>query len=110
MENPRPAVPGGSMDSTQKAQIEQEIRVQIVRRMRARLGFIWHAVVFFMANITMIFINLRFSPDTWWFVWPLGGWGAGLILHAFAVFGGPALSEAAIQAEVQREMARRGYV
>jgi hypothetical protein len=69
----------------------------------------WHVAVFLLANFAMIAINLRYTPDTLWCVWPLGGWGAALLLHAFAVLGGSS-DAAAIDAEVQREMARRGLV
>lgn len=96
------------MNTSERAQIESEIRRQIVRRMRMKLGFSWHAAVFFMANAAMLAINLRFTPNTLWCLWPLGAWGAGLLMHAFAVFGGGSMSEAEIQAQVQAELTRRG--
>jgi hypothetical protein len=96
------------MDKNERAQVEQEIRSKIVRRMRAKLGFNWHAAVFAMTNAAIIAINMRFTPNTLWFVWPLGAWTAGLLMHAFAVFGGSSVNEADIQAEVQRELVRRG--
>lgn len=96
------------MDSRDKAEIEREIRQQIVRRARMKLGFSWHAAIFAMTNAAIIAINLRFTPNTLWFVWPLAAWGAGLMLHAYAVFGGTGMSEADIQAQVQAELARRG--
>ncbi len=96
------------MDENDRVEIEREIREQIVRRMRMKLGFTWHAAAFVMANATMITINLRFSPGVMWFVWPLAAWAVGLAAHAYAVFGGGSLSEAEIQAQVQAELARRG--
>jgi hypothetical protein len=41
-------------------------------------------------------------------VWPLAGWGAALLMHAFATFQGRGLREDMIEAEVRRELARRG--
>ena len=35
----------------------------------------------------LIFINLRFSSDYYWFWWPMFGWGLGLSLNAIKVFG-----------------------
>ena len=35
----------------------------------------------------LIFINLRFSSNYYWFWWPMLGWGLGLILNAIKVFG-----------------------
>ncbi len=96
------------MDESDLAQFKQEIREKAVRRVRAKLGFVWHAAIFLMANLTLVFINLRFNPSTLWFVWPLAGWGAGLFFHGFAVFQGQGLTEDMVEAEVQRELARRG--
>jgi hypothetical protein len=91
------------MKPEDRALVEREIRAQIVRRMRMRLGFNWHAAVFAMANAAMIAINLRFTPNTLWLAW-----GAGLMLHGYAVFSGPSVTEAEIQAQIHAEMARRG--
>ncbi len=35
----------------------------------------------------LIFINLRFSSNYYWFWWPMFGWGLGLSLNAIKVFG-----------------------
>lgn len=34
----------------------------------------------------LIFINLRFTPDYYWFLFSMGGWGIGLFFHAMAAF------------------------
>lgn len=94
--------------SEERKRIEQSIRHKAKSRVRMKLGFYWHAVVFALANAAMIAINLQHSPDYHWFVWPLCGWGAALALHAFATFQGSGMSEAMIQAEVDRELAKRG--
>jgi hypothetical protein len=94
--------------SDERSRIEQSIRQQAKSRVRKKLGFYWHLAVFLMANGAMIAINLTHSPDYNWFVWPLCGWGAALALHGFATFQGAGMSEAMIEAEVQRELAKRG--
>jgi hypothetical protein len=35
----------------------------------------------------LVFINLRFSPQYYWFWFPAAGWGFGLLMHAFKVYG-----------------------
>ena len=92
----------------ERKHIEQSIRQKAKSRVRQKLGFYWHFAVFALANAAMIAINLQHSPDYHWFVWPLCGWGAALALHAFATFQGTGMSEAMIEAEVQRELAKRG--
>ncbi|MDH5676528.1 MAG: 2TM domain-containing protein [Myxococcales bacterium] len=97
-------------ERSERAAIERQVRARAARKVGSRLGFYWHASVFLMANMAMLAINLGYSPDTLWFQWPLGGWGAALILHAFATFKAPAMSERMIEAEVNRKLAERGII
>jgi hypothetical protein len=92
----------------ERAKIMREVEHKARRRAWGRVGFAWHLAVFLMANGAMLAINLTYTPDTKWFVWPLAAWGAGLFMHAFATFMGQGMTDDMIQAEVQREMARRG--
>jgi hypothetical protein len=92
----------------ERAAIMREVRHKAERRAKTKIGFMWHLAVFLMANGAMIAINMNYSPNTLWFVWPLGGWGAALLMHAFATFQGGGMTQDMIEAEVQRELARRG--
>jgi cytochrome c biogenesis protein CcdA len=94
------------MESNERSQMERDIRAKVVRRARARLGFRWHLTVFVLVNLALYALDMSFTPNVRWFLWPLGGWGIALGLHAFAVFQGPAIDEAALEAEVQRELSR----
>lgn len=40
-----------------------------------------HLVVYVFVNAVMASINLMYSPEVLWFVYPLIGWGIGLIAH-----------------------------
>jgi len=91
-----------------RTSIEREVRAKAIKRVRTKLGLYWHALVFALCNAAMIAINLRYSPQYLWFVWPLGAWGAALLLQAFATFGAGGLTEDMVQAEIKRELARRG--
>lgn len=90
------------------ASIERDIRAKARRRVFARVGLAWHAVVFAMGNLAMFAINQRYSPSVVWFVWPLAAWGSGLALHAFATLSAGGMTESWIEAEIARERARRG--
>lgn len=96
------------MPSDEQVSIEREIRHKAEHRVRAKLGLYWHIMVFTMVMTAVVAINLHYTPDRLWFVWPLAGWGAGLLMHAFAFFQGRGMSEDMVQAEIQRERARRG--
>lgn len=34
----------------------------------------------------LIFINLTFTPEYYWFLFSMGGWGLGLFFHAMSAF------------------------
>lgn len=95
------------MESSEYSELSRKIRAKALRKARVRLGFRWHLTVFVLVNAVLCALNMAFTPLVLWFVWPLAGWGIALALHAFAVFQGPAIDEGAIEAEVQRELARR---
>lgn len=91
-----------------RARIEREVRGRARRRVYGRIGFMWHLMVFLMANGAMLAINLHYTPHTIWFVWPLSAWGAGLLMHGVATFMMQGSADVMIDAEVQRELTRRG--
>lgn len=95
------------MDENERKRLEQEIRAEVTKRVRAKMGFYWHAAVFAMVNGGLMAINLFYSPGTRWFQWPLAAWGCGLVLHWMAVFP-RGLSADMIEDEIKREMAKRG--
>ena len=55
-------------------------------RVQAIKGFYIHAIAFVMVNVALIALNALVG-GVWWFYWPLIGWGIGLGLHVFGVFG-----------------------
>ncbi len=61
------------------------------KRARARVQelrfFYTHVAVYVCVNIFLLLINLLTDPWNLWFYWPLLGWGIGLAVHAFFVFG-----------------------
>jgi hypothetical protein len=50
-------------------------------------AFYSHLVVYVVVNIGLFIINYVTSPGTFWFYWPLIGWGIGLAVHWTQVFG-----------------------
>ena len=56
------------------------------RQVEAMLGFYIHAAVFAVV-IAILFLVDAANKESWWIQWPFLGWGAGLALHAFLVFG-----------------------
>jgi hypothetical protein len=73
------------------------------RRAGRKLGFFLHASVFAAVNIGLIAINMGATPDRPWSLFPLVGWGFGLLMHGLAVLGP---LHRIHQALVEREIAR----
>ena len=56
------------------------------RHVAAIKGFYIHFAVFVLVMSLLLTINATTGPG-WWVQWPFLGWGAGLLAHAFVVFG-----------------------
>ena len=89
-------------------EIERKLVRKARRRVRSKVGFMWHFAAFVLVNLAAIAINLNYSPDYLWFVWLLGGWGAGLLAHAIAVFMMSGPTDSMVEREIEREKQRRG--
>ena len=57
------------------------------KRVEELKGFYGNLISYCCVVPIIIFINLRFSPQFHWFWFSAGGWGFGVIMHAFKVFG-----------------------
>ena len=57
------------------------------QKVEAIKGFYIHLIVYILVNAVMFIINITTSPHYYWFIWPLIGWGLGLLGHAMSVFG-----------------------
>ena len=87
---------------------EAVLRKQAERRTDAKFGFWRHAGIYAVVNTGLAAINLYTSPQTLWFLFPLLGWGFGLLMHGLAVFQTlSGLREKSVQAEMER-LRRRG--
>ena len=57
------------------------------KRVKELKGFYSKLISYCLVIPFLIFINLRTSPEYYWFFWPMLGWGIGLGSHAFKTFG-----------------------
>lgn len=49
-------------------------------------SFYIHAIVYFLVMTLLTYINLRFTPDHFWVLYSMTGWGFGLLGHGAQVF------------------------
>ena len=40
-----------------------------------------HLVVYLAVNGLLLFVNLYYSPELLWVLFPVAGWGAGVVMH-----------------------------
>ncbi len=61
-----------------------------VERAEMLQGYYIHLLVYAVVNAGLFLINLITKGDggSWWFYWPLAGWGIGLAVHTVVTFGG----------------------
>ncbi|HMI07175.1 MAG TPA: histidine kinase [Flavobacterium sp.] len=57
------------------------------KRIEELKGFYGNLISYCCIVPFLIYINLTFSPEFHWFWFSAGGWGFGLLMHAFKVFG-----------------------
>ncbi len=63
--------------------IEKEVR----ERVEELKGFYIHLGVYVLINVFLVILNLLTSPEYFWAIWPMLGWGIGLGAHAISLFG-----------------------
>lgn len=50
-------------------------------------AFTVHLFAYLAVVVLLFVVNLTVTPNRWWFYWVALGWGAGVVAHAWAVFG-----------------------
>jgi hypothetical protein len=81
---------------------DEQLRRRAVRRLRVRAGFWSHLLMFLTVNTVIVVIWAVTSDGFFWPVFPIVGWGIGLIANAWDAFGPDPLSEERIRREIER--------
>lgn len=58
------------------------------KRVRELRDFYQHLIIYVIVNSFLFLLNFFTSTEHWWFIYPLLGWGIGLVAHALSVFSG----------------------
>jgi hypothetical protein len=67
---------------------EHEKAAKAAQQVEAITGLYIHLIVFVLVMALLFVINWATLEDNvWWVQWPLLGWGLGVALHAWAVYG-----------------------
>ena len=81
---------------------DSERREAALSRLEGKREFKNHVAVYVIVNTMLVIIWALSGQGYFWPVWPMLGWGIGLVLHGWKVYVEKPISEE----EIQREMAR----
>lgn len=62
---------------------------QARRRVKEKKKFYNNLTTYLVMGAFFFTLNMLTSPGNWWFYWPMLGWGIGVAIHYFKVFGFP---------------------
>jgi len=80
-----------------------DARAAAIKRLSARRDFGMHLVTYVIVNIGLVVIWFATGHGYFWPGWVLGGWGIGVVLHAWDVYGRRPISEQDIVKEMDRQ-------
>ncbi|NEU31672.1 2TM domain-containing protein [bacterium LRH843] len=58
------------------------------KRVQNLKAFYIHLTVYILVNMMLFSINVLTDASNWWFIYPLGGWGFGVVIHGITTFAG----------------------
>jgi hypothetical protein len=83
--------------------IEDDLRKAALERVRKRRDFWPHLLVYVMVNALIVVVWAMASDGGFfWPVFPIAGWGIGIVMHAWDAFWRTGITEADVDREVER--------
>ena len=90
---------------TDDADREQVLHDKAIRQLKKQRDFRSHLLVYILINTFFVAIWLLTDPNGFfWPVFPIAGWGIGVIMNAWDVYGRQEITEE----DIHREMDRLG--
>ena len=84
------------------ADTEQEIRDQAIERLKKKRDFKTHVLMYVTVNAFLVVIWAVSDSGFFWPIFPILGWGIGVVANAWEVYGRKPISEEEIRREVDR--------
>ncbi len=80
-----------------------DLRERAVKRLKKRRDFYTHLLVYLLVNGFLVAIwAITTAPEFFWPVFPMVGWGIGVVMNAWDTFRDEDFREAQIQHEMRR--------
>ncbi len=86
---------------------EEALRERAVKRLKKKRYLAAHALIYCLVNGFIVAIWLFTGHGFFWPIFPIVGWGIGLVMNVWDVYRGDELDEAEIRREIER-LQRRG--
>ena len=85
----------------------RDLREEALQRLKKKQDFRAHVLVYVLVNALLWAIWALATPDSLiWPVFPMAGWGVGLVMNAWDVYGRRPITDSDVRAEMDR--LRRG--
>lgn len=82
---------------------DAERRQAAIKRLEAKRGFGTHLVVYLSVNALLVVIWMATGMGFFWPIWPIVGWGIGLVTHRWSINSAKPISEEAIRREMEKD-------
>lgn len=82
---------------------EEEKVFNEVKNLRS---FYQHLIGYALTMALLAVINWIVTPDYWWVVWPMLGWGIGIVSHAISIFS-PFLGPSWEKRQIEKRLGRK---
>lgn len=83
--------------------VEDSLRERAVRRLKKRRDFFTHLLVYVLVNVFLVAIwAATSSGGFFWPIFPIVGWGIGVVMNAWDVWRPEEFSDEQIAREIQR--------
>jgi vacuolar-type H+-ATPase subunit I/STV1 len=83
-------------------QIDGAVRDRAVKRLKKRRDFAGHLLIYTMVNTFIVIIWAATSNGFFWPIFPIVGWGIGVVMNAWDVWHGDEFSDEEIAREIER--------
>jgi hypothetical protein len=82
---------------------EQELRERAIKRLKKRRDFHGHVLIYLLVNAFLVVIWAVVSPGSFfWPIFPMVGWGIGVVMNAWDVYFAEEIGEEDIHREMER--------
>ena len=78
--------PEQTMTTTTADTLTDQQEAEAFKYVRKLRGFYIHLLQYIVVNLALLVINLATQTHHMWAFWVIGGWGIGILIHAFRVF------------------------